>query len=55
MPAFLLSSAPAASCQVRPSEPSWCRGSRSAQFAKTALTLGSVQDSLPAMSETWKS
>ena len=53
MPAFFCCSACAASCQVRPSEPSWCMGRSSAQVWKTFVTPGSVHGFLWAIRSTW--
>jgi hypothetical protein len=55
MPAFFATSVCAASCQVRPTAPSWWKGRISVQWSKTLRTLASVQEALPAISSTWKS
>ena len=55
MPDFLFATPCAASCQVRPSEPSWCSGSSSRQVSKTVATFGSCQDASPFISCMWKS
>ena len=53
MPLFFCCSDWAASCQVRPSESGWCRGSSPAQVSKTFFTLSEVHASLPAIRSMW--